>query len=61
MPILSDVVPIILTGLGAYVGFEFGSSRREEIRRLFMPRSEEQEIMKCSIEKKAKTTESIKF
>ncbi|HLR89299.1 MAG TPA: PIN/TRAM domain-containing protein [Atopostipes sp.] len=43
MPIISDVVPIILTGLGAYVGFEFGSSRREEIRRLFMPRSEEQE------------------
>lgn len=43
MPVFSDVVPIILTGLGAYVGFEFGSSRREEIRRLFMPRSEEQE------------------
>ena len=43
MPILSDVVPIILTILAAYIGFEVGSSRREEIRRLFMPRSEEQQ------------------
>ncbi|SHE77679.1 Uncharacterized conserved protein YacL, contains PIN and TRAM domains [Atopostipes suicloacalis DSM 15692] len=42
-PIISDVVPIILTVLFAYIGFEFMSSRREEIRRLFMPRSEEQE------------------
>jgi uncharacterized protein YacL len=42
-PIVSDVVPIMLTFLGAYIGFGFGSSRREEIRRLFMARSEEQE------------------
>src|SRR5699024_4396123 len=43
MPILSDVVLIILTILPAYIGFEVGSSRREQIRRLFMPRSEEQQ------------------
>ena len=42
-PLISDVLPIILTVLFAYIGFEFMSSRREEIRRLFMPRSEEQE------------------
>lgn len=42
IPIVSDVVPIMLTFLGAYIGFGFGSSRREEIRRLFMSRSEEQ-------------------
>lgn len=41
LPIFSDVIPIILTIAGAYLGFEFGSSRREEIRRLFLPRSEE--------------------
>lgn len=40
LPILSDVVPIILTIVLAYSGFEFASSRREEIRRIFMPRSE---------------------
>lgn len=40
LPILSDVVPIILTIVLAYTGFEFASSRREEIRRTFMPRSE---------------------
>lgn len=43
MPLLSDVLPIILTILFAYIGFGVGSSRREEIRRLFMSRSEEQE------------------
>lgn len=43
MPILSDVVPIILTVVASYIGFEIGSSRREEIRRLLMPRSEDQE------------------
>lgn len=42
IPIFSDVVPIMLTFLGAYIGFGFGSSRREEIRRMFMSRSEEQ-------------------
>lgn len=42
LPILSDVVPGIITVVGAYIGFEIGSSRREEIRRLFMPRSEEE-------------------
>jgi len=41
-PIISDVVPIILTVLFAYIGFGFASSRREEIRRLFLDRSEEQ-------------------
>ncbi len=41
LPVLSDVVPLILTVLAAYLGFGFGSSRREEIRRLFMPRNEE--------------------
>jgi len=43
LPIISDVVPMILTVLLAYIGFSFSSSRREEIRRLFMNRSEEQE------------------
>lgn len=42
LPIISDVVPGIITVVGAYIGFEVGSSRREEIRRLFMPRSEEE-------------------
>lgn len=42
MPIISDVLPAIFTVGGAYIGFEVGSSRREEIRRLFMPRSEEE-------------------
>lgn len=40
-PVLSNVVPIILTVLFAYIGFELFSSRREEIRRIFMSRSEE--------------------
>lgn len=43
LPIFSDVLPIILTIVFAYIGFSFFSSRREEIRRLFMARSEEQE------------------
>lgn len=42
-PIVSDVVPIMLTFLFAYLAFGFGSSRREEIRRLFMSRSEDKE------------------
>lgn len=42
-PLVSDVLPIILTIAFAYIGFEFFSSRREEIRRLFLARSEEQE------------------
>lgn len=42
-PVLRDVVPLIITFLFAYVGFGFFSSRREEIRRLFMPRPDEQE------------------
>lgn len=41
LPILSDVVPLILILGFAYVGFGVGSSRREEIRRMFMARSEE--------------------
>ena len=43
LPVISDVVPLILTVFFAYLGFSFGSSRREEIRRLFMPRHEEKE------------------
>jgi len=43
LPVLRDVVPLIITVLFAYFGFSFGSSRREEIRRIFMPRSEEKE------------------
>ena len=45
LPVFRDVLPIILTIGLAYLGFGFGSSRREEIRRLFMPRSEEKEEM----------------
>lgn len=41
IPAVSNVVPIILTAIFAYVGFEFASSRREEVRRIFMSRSEE--------------------
>lgn len=40
LPIISDVLPIILTIILAYSGFEFASTRREEIRRIFLPRSE---------------------
>lgn len=43
LPFISNILPIILTIAFSYLGFEFGSSRREEIRRLFMPRSEEQD------------------
>lgn len=43
LPVLSDVVPLIVVVLFAYIGFGIGSSRREEIRRMFMPRSEEEE------------------
>lgn len=41
LPVLRDVVPLLLTFVFAYAGFSFFSSRREEIRRLFMQRSEE--------------------
>ncbi len=41
LPVLRDVVPLIITVAFAYIGFSFFSSRREEIRRLFMQRSEE--------------------
>ncbi len=40
-PVLRDVVPLIITVAFAYIGFSFFSSRREEIRRLFLQRSEE--------------------
>lgn len=42
-PFVSNIMPMILTVLFPYFGFEFFSSRREEIRRLFMSRSEEVE------------------
>ena len=41
--VVSNYVPIILSMIAAFIGFEFSSSRREEIRRLFMTRSEEKE------------------
>ena len=40
---ISNIVPIILSMIAAFIGFEFASSRREEIRRIFMSRSEEKE------------------
>lgn len=43
MPVISDVLPIIFTIFFAYIGFSFFSSRREEIRRIFVPRNEEKE------------------
>lgn len=41
LPIVSDVVPLIVTIVFAYIFFGIFSSRREEIRRLFMARNEE--------------------
>lgn len=43
IPILSDVVPIIITLLFAYFGFYIGSTRREEIKNLFLYRQQKQE------------------
>ncbi|HAJ70350.1 MAG: PIN/TRAM domain-containing protein [Alkalibacterium gilvum] len=40
---ISDVLPFILTVILAYGGFQLGTSRREEIRRLFVPKTETQE------------------
>lgn len=42
LPIISDVLTVIITVIGAYIGFEVFSSRREEIRHLFIPRSKEE-------------------
>lgn len=41
--IISDIVPFVLTIAAAYIGFQLGSSRREEIRRLFTPKTPKQE------------------
>ncbi|MFO8068863.1 MAG: PIN/TRAM domain-containing protein [Alkalibacterium sp.] len=41
--IISDVIPFILTVALAYIGFQLGTSRREEIRRLFSPKTAKQE------------------
>ncbi|WP_018659630.1 PIN domain-containing protein [Allofustis seminis] len=43
LPFISDILPIILTIILAYIGFELGSSRREEVRRLFLQRNESHE------------------
>ncbi|GEN51684.1 PIN/TRAM domain-containing protein [Alkalibacterium pelagium] len=43
MIIISDVVPLILTVVLASLGFQLGTSRREEIRRLFSPKTEKTE------------------
>lgn len=40
---ISDTVPFILAIAFAYAGFQLGTSRREEIRRLFSPKTEKQE------------------
>lgn len=40
---ISDVFPFILTVAFAYGGFQLGTSRREEIRRLFQPKTVKQE------------------
>lgn len=40
---ISDVFPFILTVALAYGGFQLGTSRREEIRRLFTPKIPEKE------------------
>ena len=42
LPIISDVLTVIITVVGAYIGFDLFSSRREEIRRLFIPRNKEE-------------------
>lgn len=43
MIIISDVVPLIVTVVLAYMGFQFGTSRREEIRRFFASKTSKTE------------------
>lgn len=43
IPVVSDVLPFLITVVFAYVGYQFGASRREEIRRLFQTRSTKNE------------------
>lgn len=39
IPVIGDVLPLIIGVVLAYIGYQFGSSRREEIRRLFQTKS----------------------
>lgn len=39
IPVISEVVPFLFVIILAYIGYQVGSSRREEIRRLFQTRS----------------------
>lgn len=39
IPVISEVLPLILVIVFAYIGYQFGAARREEIRRLFQTRS----------------------
>lgn len=41
--IIEDIVPLIITVGFAYIGFQLGTSRREEIRRLFTAKTERSE------------------
>lgn len=43
LPVISDVLPIVVTAVLTYGGFEFASSRREEIRRLLLERHQTDE------------------
>lgn len=39
IPFVSEILPFVIGVILAYAGYQFGSSRREEIRRLFQTRS----------------------
>lgn len=43
IPVLSDIVPIIITLVFAYFGFHIGSTRREEMKNLFLYRQQKNE------------------
>lgn len=53
LPFISDVFPIILTVGFSYVGFRLGTSRREEIRRLFQTKGNKKDEEEDVLERKA--------
>lgn len=59
--VLSDVVPVLISIGFAYIGFHFGSSRREEIRRVFQTRSTKDEENKVLERKEGDTFRRYKI
>jgi len=57
---ISDIVPFILTILAAYFGFQLGTSRREEVRRLFTPKIGKQENSEVLDRKEGETFRKYK-